>query len=283
MQNHTQKQVIFAIAIPVVVIAFANLISTTASLVPTAVITLLIHWIIGIPSIHQKTEKPYDITGTIAVWSMLLYTVQIPAYLSNRALLLVLCCGIWTTRLGIFLLIRIQKHKHDQRFNALKTKPLSFFNAWQLSAAWTFMTPMCALCAIISNTQVHLSTTDGILASLWLLAFLIETIADIQKLQFKSRKNPTPFIQTGLWRYSQHPNYFGEIMMWFMVACLAYPNLTSTAYFSLCSPLLVTALLTKISGINLLQAANQEKFGHLKSYQDYIASTPKLIPNPFKR
>ena len=243
--------------------------------------TLAIHWLIGIPSIVSQTEKLFDITGSIAVWTMLLLVIFTQTTTSTRALLLATLCAIWTTRLGIFLLLRIQIHKVDKRFNDLKKSPIDFFNTWQLSAAWTFITLMCALSAIISPKQVSLNNVDGILICLWIMAFLIESIADMQKFKFKTQTQKTPFIQSGLWKYSRHPNYLGEIIMWIAIACMAFPNLENWAHISLISPLFVIVLLTKISGINLLEEANLKKYGHLESYQHYIKTTGKLIPKIF--
>ena len=285
MSNNTLKKITTTILIPLILIALSTIASNQYSmqnpLTMAAMTTLAIHWLIGIPSIMRQTEKLFDITGSIGVWAMLLLIMNTQTTLSTRALLLSTLCAIWTTRLGIFLLIRIQTHKVDKRFNELKKSPNDFFNTWQLSAAWTFITLMCALSAITSPKQVSLNNIDGILICLWIMAFLIECIADIQKFKFKSQKQKTPFIQSGLWKYSRHPNYLGEIIMWIAIALMSFPNLENRAYISLISPLFVIVLLTKISGINLLEKENQKKFKHLKSYQHYVKTTGKLIPKIF--
>ena len=276
------KQGLTTISIPSILMLLSLIISydypINNPLFLAALTTLVIHWIIGFGSILRKTEKVFDITGSIAVWSMIILTINSQQAISDRSWVLATFCILWTTRLGIFLLIRIKKHKIDKRFNELKTSPIDFFNTWQLSAAWTFITIMCALSAIISPKQVPLKSIDILWALLWALGFAVESIADFQKFKYKSKKQKTPFIQTGLWRYCRHPNYLGEISMWIFIALLSFPNLQKLALVSLISPIFVFFLLTKISGINLLEDANDKKFGQLKSYQDYKKTTPKLIP-----
>tara|TARA_B100001989_G_C24543529_1_gene469169 strand:- start:547 stop:1410 length:864 start_codon:yes stop_codon:yes gene_type:complete len=247
------------------------------------VTTLFVHFILGIPSVILKTEKIYDLTGSIAVWSMMITAAALKTSLSSRATLLMLMGCLWTTRLGAFLALRIHHHKVDRRFNQLKQQPINFILAWAMSAAWTFVTLLSALTAIISDQQQALYAIDYVFAIAWLMAFLMEAIADWQKLSFKKKRQSTPFICSGLWYYSRHPNYFAEICMWFLVAGLAVPNLNVATSICLVSPLFVYWLLTSVSGVNLLEQANDKKFGDLAAYKKYKSSTPCLIPNIWKR
>lgn len=241
--------------------------------------TLCIHLLIGFPSICYQSERFYDLTGSIAVFALLITGLQFsPAPLSQRSMLITSMCLLWTLRLGGFLFLRILEHKKDSRFDTIKTNPWSFATAWTLSAFWTFTTLSGALIAITSSHQSQLNLQDIFFILVWIGAFLLETVADWQKRQFKREKNIEPFIRTGLWRYSRHPNYLGEILMWIFIAALSIPNHLAQAYLFLISPIFVIFLLTRISGINLLEAANDEKFGHLKIYQTYKKNTPRLIP-----
>lgn len=285
MSSINVKNLSIAIVIPCVMLAIALWIdhhNNSLTLTYCALCTLIVHLCIGLPSVLVKTEKFYDITGSIAVWAMISVAVNLSPSLHVRDIILSTMAGIWTTRLGLFLLHRIHQQKIDRRFNDIKKNPLSFLIAWEMSAAWTFITLLCVLTAISSPLQSPINTLDYILISAWLAAFLIEAIADWQKLQFKKTKSKTPFIQTGLWRYSRHPNYFGEISMWICVACLAAPNLSIATSVCLLSPAFIYWLLTQVSGINLLEVQSDKKYGTLKSYQDYKASTPRLIPNFWK-
>lgn len=240
--------------------------------------TCLIHALIGLPSIYYATEKYYDITGSIGVWSMIIIAIHYSATPSLRACLLCVFACLWTTRLGLFLWTRIQQQREDRRFHTLKKDPAAFTLAWTLSAAWTFISLLNLLTAISSHHQAPLGFIDALWSIGWLIAFSIEAIADWQKRQFKRKQQTTPFIQTGLWRYCRHPNYFGEICLWICVAGISAPNLQATASLSLLSPVFTYWLLTRVSGINLLEAQSDAHYGDLPAYQHYKATTPKLIP-----
>ena len=108
---------------------------------------------------------------------------------------------------------------------------------------------------------------------------LIETIADQQKFAFRQNSaNDGQFIQTGLWKRVQHPNYLGEILCWIGVFVCAIPSLENWEWLAIISPIWITFLLVFVSGIPLLQKASQKKYGSLKSYQTYQKNTPLLIP-----
>ena len=119
--------------------------------------------------------------------------------------------------------------------------------------------------------------------ALWLSGFTIESISDYQKRVFRKENNPSEaFIHTGLWARSRHPNYFGEITLWTGIAVIALNTLTGVEYITLVSPVFVYVLLTRMSGVNLLERIADERYGHLEEYQRYKRTTPVLIPNLFK-
>jgi steroid 5-alpha reductase family enzyme len=108
-----------------------------------------------------------------------------------------------------------------------------------------------------------------------------DRIADRQKSAFKAQpENKDKFITSGLWSWSRHPNYFGEIVLWFGVTIIALPVLQGWQWVTLISPIFIVILLTKISGVNLLEARADEKWGGQKDYETYKAKTPVLIPKP---
>jgi protein-S-isoprenylcysteine O-methyltransferase Ste14 len=113
--------------------------------------------------------------------------------------------------------------------------------------------------------------------------FLLEIVADRQKRRFKADPaNAGKFISSGLWAWSRHPNYFGEILLWLGVAMVAAPVLSGWQLVSLISPVFVVLLLTRVSGIPLLEARSDKRWGSEPEYQSYKLNTPVLIPRPPK-
>ena len=180
-------------------------------------------------------------------------------------------------RLGFFLFYRILKSGEDQRFSDLKKRTLSFMVPWTLSAMWVFITSSPALIAIMSkeNFDVDIFLILGL--ALWILGFIIENIADYQKSKFNI-SNKGQFINIGLWSISRHPNYFGEIILWLGISIIAFPTLSGFQYITLISSIFVYLLLTKVSGINLLEEKSDIKWSKNDTYQNYKDSTPILVP-----
>ena len=247
-----------------------------------ALSSFFIHWIIFIPSYLFKSEKFYDITGTIAYLFMFGCSAYISSLNSNSATLrtqLVLFLVIlWSLRLGLFLLFRVFKAGEDRRFNNVKTSFSKFFMYFTISALWTFVTTANALIVILNNSQIGLDLYFALGISLWIIGFSLEVIADEQKRRFKKSNKTDQFIKSGLWSVSRHPNYFGEILLWFGIAFISFPVLGELQYLTLISPLFVIMLLTKVSGINQLEEYADEKWGHLEDYKDYKRKTSILIP-----
>ena len=115
----------------------------------------------------------------------------------------------------------------------------------------------------------------------WLAGFAIEVIADQQKSAFKNNpENAGRFITSGLWAWSRHPNYFGEIVLWTGIAIIALPVLSGWRWVMLISPVFVVLLLTRVSGIPLLEARARKRWGEDETFQAYTRDTPVLIPRP---
>ena len=115
-------------------------------------------------------------------------------------------------------------------------------------------------------------------------SILFELLADVQKYRFNAAYASganQKWIDTGLWRRSRHPNYFGEILLWAGIAVMAIPYLSGTQWVVMLSPLFVYALLTRISGIPTLARRGQQLWGDDPDYQAYLKNTPTLLPRFF--
>jgi len=244
-----------------------------------AAIGFFIHWLIFIPSYLLKTEKYYDITGTIAYLVMTGLAVFSSHELHLRSQVVAILIAVWALRLGLFLLVRVFQVGEDKRFHEVKTSFSRFLVWFSMSALWVFLTTANALTLILNNTSLIGDGYFFIGLIIWLIGFATEVTADEQKRRFRNNaENNGQFITTGLWSISRHPNYFGEIMVWIGMAVISFPVLSGWQYATLISPIFVTVLLTRVSGINLLEASSDQKWGHLESYKEYKQKTPVLIP-----
>jgi steroid 5-alpha reductase family enzyme len=250
-------------------------------------IAYLIQWIAFIPAYFFQTEKFYDLTGSITYLTVVSY-VSYHSYASMNvnigSIVLAACILIWTIRLGSFLFMRIHKAGEDKRFKLIKPSPTRFFMTWTLQGMWVSICSMCALTAIASANGVVQNSLFYIGLLVFVVGFVFEIIADWQKSNFrKDPKNKDQFIQHGLWSYSRHPNYFGEITLWTGIAITSLSSLSGGQYITLISPIFTYLLLVYVSGVRLLEISGMEKWGHLESYQNYVRSTPSLFPTYPKR
>jgi steroid 5-alpha reductase family enzyme len=245
-------------------------------------IAFLIQWICFIPAYFFQTEKFYDLAGSCTYLFMVSY-ISFTGYsslnLNTASILLASCISLWAIRLGTFLFLRIHRAKEDKRFKDIKPAATRFFMAWTLQGMWVCLCSMCALTAIASQNGVLQNGFfyGGLLV--FSIGFSIEISADWQKSNFrKNPKNKELFITSGLWQYARHPNYFGEIVLWTGISLMSFSSLNNWQYVTLISPLFTYFLLVYISGVRILEASGIEKWGHLESYQQYIRSTPSLVP-----
>ena len=242
----------------------------------------LIQWLAFIPAYWMQTEKFYDLTGSLTYITVTGVAVCYSRYsvdLDARSILLAALVILWALRLGTFLFSRIQKAGKDDRFDEIKPSFIRFLNAWTIQALWVTFTAAAALVAITTTTRKELDAFAIVGLLVWLFGFAFEVIADSQKGRFSADpRNKGKFIQTGLWSRSRHPNYFGEIVLWIGVAIIAIPVLQGWQWVALISPLFVTLLLTRVSGVPLLEKKADKKWGGQEDYESYKKKTPVLIP-----
>ena len=242
------------------------------------ILSFIIHWLLFIPAYVFKTEKFYDLTGTISYISIVLYVLLSSTDgIINYGNIIVSCLIImWTLRLGTFLYTRIKKAGEDKRFREIKKSFSWFFMAFTISGMWVSICTICALTGISNGIELTGVTYTGVI--IFIIGFALEIISDNQKTNFrKIEYNKDKFITTGLWKYSRHPNYLGEIILWTGVAIISYSSLEVYQMFTLVSPIFTYLLLVNVSGINLLEKSGEKKWGHLDSYKSYKENTPRLI------
>ena len=247
----------------------------------SVLLAFLISWIAYIPAYIFQTEKFYDLTGSIKYLFLtwFIYVLSYELYGFNIGnLILATLISIWTIRLGSFLFMRIHKDGEDKRFRTIKTSASQFFLTWTLSGMWVSLCSICALTAIANPFGVTLNLVTYIGIGLFLLGFGIEVIADKQKTAFRSiLENKNAFITSGLWSKSRHPNYLGEIILWFAIAVISFSSLSGTQYIALISPVFTYLLLVYVSGVRMLEDRANKKWGNLTEYQDYKKNTPILF------
>lgn len=244
-------------------------------------LAFLIQWLAFIPAYILQTEKFFDLFGSLTYIIVTVIAVLNSPAADGRSVLLLVLIVIWASRLGIFLFRRINKAGKDSRFDTIKPFFIRFFNAWTLQGLWVTFTLAAALAAITTTNRKELGSVALIGCLIWLLGFIFEVTADIQKSRFRANpKNKGKFIHTGLWAWSRHPNYFGEITIWIGIAVIALPVLQGWQWITLISPVFVLLLITRVSGVPMLEKKADEKWGGQKEYEEYKKSTPVLIPWP---
>ncbi len=247
-------------------------------------IGFILHWAIFIPSYAFQTEHYFDLTGSLSYITTVIVAAALSPSLDIRDLIICVMILVWAVRLGSFLFWRIKKDGQDKRFIVMKTKFTWFLLTWTLGGLWVLVTMAAGLAALTSNTTVELGILGYVGITLWLFGFAVEVIADNQKRQFKKDPNNRDrFITSGLWSWSQHPNYFGEITLWLGLALLTYPVLSGWQLVTLISPIFVYLLLTRLSGIPTLDRLAKEKWSSDSDYKAYVQATSKLMLAPPKK
>ena len=249
----------------------------------SAAICLGIQWLAWIPASLAKSERYYDLTGGLTYLTVVGFTLWAGSQSESpsvRELIVSLLVVIWALRLSSFLYLRIHRTGKDGRFDRLKTSPIRFLVPWTIQGLWVFLT---MIVVIVINSQAEsapeLGIWDAIGLLMWLLGFSIEVIADNQKSAFNANsENQGKWIDSGLWSYSRHPNYLGEIMLWTGIACFGISCFSGMERLAWISPIFIYLLLTKISGVPILDRRGLDKWGDQPEYHKYREETPTLLP-----
>lgn len=242
-------------------------------------IAYAINWAVFVPSNRAQTEHYFDLTGSVTYLTVTAVAMALSGDLDARAIIVGLIVWIWAARLGWFLFRRVRRDGRDGRFDRIKTDPLQFFMTWTLQGLWVLLTLAAALAIITGTERRPIGWIAIVGIAVWVAGFALESVADRQKSAF--RRNPANegrFITSGLWAWSRHPNYFGEIVLWTGIAVMAVPVLSGWRWITLISPVFVVLLLTRVSGIPMLEARADKRWSGDPAYEEYVSRTPVLIP-----
>jgi len=289
MAERTDNQIIISIAIATVIGASISWAGSDGGdrfgALPVfalcGALAFAVNWAAFIPAAIQRTEHYYDLTGGITYITVTVVAVLLSGSLDLRSAIVAGMVMFWSIRLASFLFMRISRAGKDSRFDKIKNQPLRFFLAWTLQGLWVLLTAACALVVITGGNREALGIVDYVGIAVWSIGILIEIVADQQKSAFRANPaNKGRFINTGLWAWSRHPNYFGEIVLWTGMAIIAVPVLEGWQWATLISPVFVFFLLTKVSGVPMLEQAADKRWGGQDDYEAYKQNTPVLVMRP---
>ncbi|EKX46820.1 hypothetical protein GUITHDRAFT_86513 [Guillardia theta CCMP2712] len=232
---------------------------------------------------YFKFDKVTDFAGGTNFVLVSLLTFLWAQSFFLRQILVTVASALWGARLSAYLLMRILKTGKDERFDDRdRGFSLQFAAFWFFQALWVFL---------VSSPIVNLNSScvvdppmearDWVGLAIWLVGFLMEAIADQQKFDFRNNpENKGRFCDTGLWSWSRHPNYFGEIILWWGLFITCSSVFTDAMYWSIIGPIFITLLLLFVSGVNLLEESSDKRYGHREDYREYKKSVSNLIPFP---
>lgn len=238
----------------------------------------VVQWVAFVPAYLRQTETFFDLTGSVTYVTVTAGLLVLTPERDARAVLLAALVVVWALRLGPFLFRRIRRAGSDDRFDEIKPSFPRFLLVWTVQGLWVTFTAMAAWIGITSTQRAELDAFAVAGVALWVTGFALEVTADLQKSRFRADPaNAGRFITTGLWSRSRHPNYFGEILLWLGVALVAVPVLTGWQWVVLASPVFVAFLLTKVSGVPLLEKKADARWGGQPDYEEYKRTTPVLV------
>lgn len=251
-----------------------TLLSAYLSAVPVLLALAAPTWLI---SLARK-----DVSIVDSIWSLFflaaagVYAWQMDT-VSSRSVLVLALVTIWALRLSVYITVRNWGHGEDYRYQQIRERNgpdfalKSVYSVFGLQAilAWVISAPLLPAIAIAAP----LGWLDALALSLWLVGFVFEAGGDYQLTRF--RQNPLnrgKVLDTGLWAYTRHPNYFGDACIWWSFYLFA---LAAGGWWTFYAPVLMTLLLLKVSGVAMLEKTISSR---RPGYDDYVRNTNAFIP-----
>lgn len=240
-----------------------------------------------------QVDKLTDLAGTLNFALLALLSLLAEDTYASRAVVASALVLLWALRLGAHLLARVLRRGRDARFDDMRADCLAFFGFWvfQMLWVWVVSLPVVLVNATPAAGAFGSDARDVIGLALWVAGFLLEWAADASKERFhrKQKAAASPealpgLLDSGVWRYSRHPNYFGEMLCWAGLTVLASPNFDAAdrrwAYVSVASPAFTFVLLMLLSGVPLAEDRYDARFGPHPAYLEYKRRTSPLLPLP---
>lgn len=244
-------------------------------------LSLAINGVMFVVAFKLQSDKLTDISYALSFIILAFFAFHYSPKTLYAAISVSLVC-LWAVRIGSFLLYRVLQTGSDRRFDGMRDHFWKFGKFWlgQAVTVWILMIPLTL--SRSENSHWHAAAVIGIIV--WLIGLVLESIADLQKYHFTHKlENKNTWIDEGVWRYSRHPNYFGEMLVWFGIFIYALPDLTMIErVISLVSPLFISVLLLFVSGIPILEKNADKRWGTIPAYKAYKRRTSSLIPLPRK-
>lgn len=230
--------------------------------------------------------KLRDVSIVDSLWSLMFVLAAVTYLLTAtevgpRASLILILVSIWAIRLSAYITWRNWGEREDYRYRQIRENNQpnfeikSLYIVFGLQGVLASIVSLPLMAAIVGQTAIGLLDVLGVL--LWVVGFLFETVGDYQLARFRADvMNKGRVLDRGLWRYTRHPNYFGDFCIWLGFYFFA---LSAGGWWSIVSPLLMVFLLVKVSGVAMLENTIKER---RPEYSDYICSTNAFLPGPKK-
>lgn len=247
----------------------------------TAIVTVGYQFFFFVITALLRFDKVTDFAGSTNFIVLAILTFVVKGSWHFRQVVLSGLVAIWGLRLALFLLMRILQWGEDRRFDKMRNNlgKLAFF--WTIQAVWVWTVTLPVTIVNASHRNSSLQPADIIGWIMWAIGLVIEATADQQKLAFKnSPNNQGKWCDVGIWKYSRHPNYFGEILLWWGIFLASTPVLENSEWFVILGPIFITLLLLFVSGIPLLEVSADKKYGNVSAYRHYKRTTSPLILLP---
>lgn len=276
----------------------------------TAVLTVFMQLAFFSLAYTLQIDKVTDLAGALNFLLNALLIFRLRGTFFTKQIMVVSLLSLWAVRLGVFLGMRVFVFGKDRRFDEMRGHFWQFFGFWIFQMAWVWLVSL-PITAVNSSAQDPgpLTALDALGYVLFGLGWILESVADLQKFMFSLHRSSVgagvrctagqgigatpaerpslasapamvPFIRTGLWRYSRHPNYCGEIFVWigfWVMSITGYaPANVGIIFISLMSPLVTFLLLVFISGMPIAEESANKRYGRLDAYRGYRGATSPL-------